>query len=195
MTSPTVTSIESHVAVVDLAPDVSVSLVSSPVAVLDAESGVLVSSPSSTVAVSASQSPVSVAATSVTVAVGVAGIANTAASDLTYPASVPISGQRVVLYDPVAAGWIYADRTVSAHAGATVAVSTAAIQAGAVGAARLSGVLDEPTWNWPAPCTLWLDLAGHLTEAPPESGFLREIARAITPSRIIIEPEPAIALG
>lgn len=118
-----------------------------------------------------------------------------AVSELEYPASVTISGQRVVVYHPASGGWIYADRTVSAHAGATVAVSTAAIQAGAVGAARLSGVLDEPTWNWPAPCTLWLDLAGHLTEAPPESGFLREIARAITPSRIIIEPEPAIALG
>jgi hypothetical protein len=126
---------------------------------------------------------------------GADGSGGGGSSDLTYPAAVTVSGQRVVLYDPIAGGWIYADRTIPAHAGAQLAVTVGAIMAAASGAARISGVLDEPTWSWPAPCSLWLDTVGQLTATPPTAGFLREVARAVTPTRIVIEPEPAIALA
>jgi hypothetical protein len=126
---------------------------------------------------------------------GAADAAVAGSRELTYPAAVTVSGQRVVLYSPTSGGWIYADRTIPAHAGAPLAVTIGAIVAAASGAARISGVLDEPSWSWPAPCPLWLDTAGQMTATPPTSGFLREIARAVTPTRIVIEPEPAINLA
>lgn len=121
-----------------------------------------------------------------------AGGANPA--DISYPAALNLSGQRVVLYSP-GAGWIYADRTVPAHASAPLAVTVGAINAGAPGAARLSGIMDEPSWAWPAPCKLFLDTAGYMTAAVPTAGFLREVARAVSATRIFIEPEPAVILS
>jgi hypothetical protein len=194
----TVALVNSPVALVDLAPDVGISFVDSPVAVLDAESDCLVSVASSAVSVSATQTPVTVAPASVTVAVGVPYIpapSSGATSDLTYNAAANLSGQRVVIYSPGAGGWIYADRTTPAHAGAQLAVTTGAISSGASGDARIAGVMDEPSWSWPAPCPLYLDTTGYLTATPPTSGFLREVARAVSATRIVIEPEFAIVLA
>lgn len=115
--------------------------------------------------------------------------------DLTYPAASAISGHRVVRYDPTAAAWVYADAASAVDAAAELAVTLGAISAGASGAARLAGTLDEPSWAWPAPCVLFLGAAGALTPTPPTNGYLREIARAITPTRIQIDPQPAIALA
>lgn len=119
----------------------------------------------------------------------------TTTTDLQYRANAsPISGHRVVQYDPITAGWIYADRTRADSIFAKLAVTLGGISFGALGPARLSGIMDEPTWSWPAPCALWLDLDGYLTATPPAAGFEREVARAITPTRISIQDRPAILL-
>lgn len=126
---------------------------------------------------------------------GPPGPSGSAAVDLTYLAPSALSGQRAVIYSPAVSGWVYADRTIPAHAGAQIAITVGAISAGDSGPARLLGVMDEPTWTWPAPCAIFLDTNGYLTATPPSVGFLREVARAITPTRIFIEPEPAINLA
>lgn len=195
MSDVAVTLVNSPVALVDQSPSVSVSAVASPVAILDADANVLVSFQSSSLAVVVTELPVTVAAPSSTVSVGVPGIGDpSATTDMVYQASVNLSGHRVVLYSPGAGGWIYADRTTPAHAGAGLAITIGAISSGAAGAARAAGVMDEPSWSWPAPCPLYLDTTGYLTATPPTSGFLREVARAVSATRIIIEPEPAIVL-
>jgi hypothetical protein len=172
----------------------------SPVTVEGDDGSVTVEIPSGPAAIECAASPVSQEATTAQVSLvvdqGPPGPAGTSgASDLTYLAVVSVSGHRVVLYDPAAPGWIYADRTIPAHAGAQLAVTVGAIVAGASGDGRISGVMDEPSWSWPAPCPLYLDADGYLTATAPTAGFLREVARAITSTRIVIEPEPAIILA
>jgi hypothetical protein len=115
------------------------------------------------------------------------------ASSITYPAGIILSGQRVVLYAP-GVGWIYADSSIVAHGQAQVAVTKTAANLGVDCEAVTSGVMDEPSWSWPAPCVLFLGTSGQLTITPPTSGFVREIARAVSATRIVIEPEQAINL-
>jgi hypothetical protein len=113
-------------------------------------------------------------------------------TDVEYPALVNISGGRVITYE--GGGWVLADSTNPAHAGVALAVAVGAIIAGDDGAGRLYGVMDDPAWTWPAPCPLYLGAAGVLTPTPVLGGFLREVARALTPTRIMVEPEPAVVL-
>jgi hypothetical protein len=117
-----------------------------------------------------------------------------APTDLVYIAAETVSGGRVVWYDPTAPGWRYADHTTPAHAGVSLAVTLGAIMSGASGPARVYGILEDPAWNWPAPCSLWLGAAGALTPTLPVGGFLREVCRAITPTKIMVEPESAVIL-
>lgn len=197
--------------------DIDVNVVSNPLVVISPGGTDIVmvsSSPSQIsvvvggtglVAISAEASQViSVEATgeSITVAVPISpiiqlvvGQATASGEELLYQAVGPISGNRVVVYDVGAAGWVYADRTTPAHSRSQLAVSIGAISPGFYGSARISGVMDEPSWAWPAPCMLWLDVNGFLTSTPPTVGFIREVAHAVTPTRIVIEPEPAINLN
>jgi hypothetical protein len=128
--------------------------------------------------------------------VGTSGAAdsNGGQNVITYPAAQTVSGHRVVTYSPGAGGWIYADRMTPAHASAPLGITDAAIMSGSAGSAVLAGIMDSDTWSWPAPCSLWLDVSGALVSTPPTSGFLREVARAVSPTRVMVEPEPAIVL-
>jgi hypothetical protein len=114
------------------------------------------------------------------------------ATDVFYPALVNISGGRAMTYE--GGGWVLADNSNPAHAGVAIAVAVGAIIAGESGAGRLYGVLDDSAWSWPAPAPLYLHAAGVLSPTVPSSGFLREIAHAVTATRVMIEPEPAITL-
>lgn len=113
------------------------------------------------------------------------------ATDHEAMADETVSGGRVVYPGP---GWRYASHDNPAHADVPLAVTTGAIMAGAVGAARLYGTMSDPAWNWPAPCVLWLGANGTLTPVLPVGGFLREVARAIDPNTIMIEPEHPVTL-
>jgi len=109
-------------------------------------------------------------------------------------AAVPLSGHRVVFYDSGSGSWVYADKDTPSHSDVQLGVLIGAIGAGQYGAARLTGIIEEPTWNWPAPCVLYLGNNGYITDIPPSSGFSAEIGRAITSTKIMVEPEMAIHL-
>ncbi len=114
---------------------------------------------------------------------------------ITYPAVTALSGQRAVLYDPAFGGWVYASRVVAEHAAAALGITVGAASIGASAEALMFGQMDEIGWNWPAPCALWLDSAGVITATPPASGYQRQVAHAITPTRIVWEPQPALHLA
>lgn len=116
------------------------------------------------------------------------------ASDVLYPASLNMSGNRAVIYSP-GIGWVYADRTIPSHGAAAIGITTGAISSGAIGPARFEGIMDEPSWAWPAPCALYLDTTGFMTATPPVAGFVREVAAAVSPTRIFISPQLAIKLA
>lgn len=115
-------------------------------------------------------------------------------SEIIYAATLPLSGQRVVLFSPALGGFVYADRTIPQHASAQVALTRGAINFGDSGPAILTGVIDEPSWAWPAPCILWLDTDRYLTATPPTSGASREVGRAISATRVFVDPQPATIL-
>ena len=115
--------------------------------------------------------------------------------DVVYPAVLgAIGGHRVVLYDTVSGGWIYADRTDPTSQDAPLAVTPGAIAMGDSGPGRYAGIMDEPSWTWPAPCALYLDTAGMLTATAPTGSMARLVARALTPTRIHIDPSIPILL-
>lgn len=197
MSGPTVVYYDSPVAIVDQSPAVSVVDQSASVALLDAEASVVVSTESSPVSLVAQANPIALQATSTRAAIGTPGILDPTqgVQDLLYPAAQIISGGRVLVYSPADGGWIYAIPASSVHAAAQLAVALAAATAGETLAARASGSLDDPAWSWPAPCTLWLGISGQLTATPPSSGYLRAVARAVSSTRIVIDPEPAVSLA
>lgn len=186
----------SPVAVLADSQDIGVSLADSPVAVLDESSDVAVVAGDSATAVAVTAVPVTVAASSSTVAVGasVPGQENSGVQAIRRAIN-PMSGHRVVFYDPILDTWTYADKDTPAHADAQFGVLIAAIGAGNYGTAVLSGTMIEPSWSWPAPCVLFLDSNGGLTSTPPSTGFSAEIGRAITPTQIMVEPEMPIHLA
>jgi len=115
-------------------------------------------------------------------------------TDMAFVAAETVSGGRVVWYDPAAPGWRYASHLNPAHMGVSLGVTLGAIMAGATGSARMYGIMTDPAWSFPAPVTLWLGDAGNLLMSPPSTGFLREVARAIEPNRIIVEPEAPVVI-
>lgn len=198
MTAPAVTVIASPAAAIVAASPISVSPAVSRVAVLDGETGATtVVVQAATAQVEAPATNVAVMANSTRVAVAIPGINDpeNGVQDMTYPAAVVLSGHRAVVYSPADGGWIYAQRSLAAHAGAQLAVTLASGLPGDLVTARAGGPIDEPTWNWPPMATIYLGDHGQLTTTPPTAGYLRPLARAVSATRIIVDPEPAVALA
>ncbi len=106
----------------------------------------------------------------------------------------PLSGQRAVIYDSFTDGWIYADRTNPAHMNAAIAITLGAIDLSYAGFGRYKGIIVEPSWNWPAPCSIWLDANGYLTSVAPTSGFLKLLGQAISSTKVDWDPQLVINL-
>ncbi len=198
MTSPSITVIASPAAAIIAASPISVSPAVSRVAVMDGDTGeTTIVVQSSTAKVEAPSTNVAVMANSTRVAVAVPSIndPDNGVQDMTYPAAAILSGHRAVVYSPADGGWIYAQRSLAAHAGAQIAVTLSSGLVGELVTARAGGAIDEPTWSWPPMATIYLGDNGQLVTVPPTSGFLRPIARAVSATRITVDPEPAVALA
>lgn len=99
----------------------------------------------------------------------------------------PLSGHRAVVMVP-GIGMRYADPLSDDDAGAQVGLLLQATSPGNVGNVQFSGLVEEPSWNWNYG-PIFLGLNGVLTQTPISHGWILVIARAIAPTKIIIDPE------
>lgn len=109
---------------------------------------------------------------------GVGGTINLTAASI-------LSGHRVITTDAHGDA-IYADKDTLAHVGKVLGISMNAAMAGALVAVKTFGEFSEPTWNWNAGEPLYLGANGVLTQTPPVTGFLLEVAFALTSTLIFI---------
>lgn len=57
------------------------------------------------------------------------------------------------------------------------------------------GPMEEPSWTWTPDAPIFVGLAGALTQTRPTSGFVLEIATALSATMIFIDPKPPIVLA
>lgn len=119
------------------------------------------------------------------------GDAGTALYSPEYPASVALSALRVVR---VADGQLaYASSDSPSHAFTVLGILASAVAQGANAAPLTEGTLTDSAWAWTVGTPIWLGVAGQLTQTPPTSGFLLQVAIAKTPTQIDFEiQEPTI---
>lgn len=99
----------------------------------------------------------------------------------------PLSGHRAVVLDNTV-GMRYADPLSDVDAGSQVGLLLQATSPGNTGNVQFSGIVDDPSWSW-VNGPIFLGLNGVLTQTPISHGWLLVIARAIGPTKIIIDPE------
>lgn len=104
-----------------------------------------------------------------------------------------LSGHRAVI---VNAGnkFIYADNSTLTLCN-VAGITTGAIAANALGRAQASGLMSENSWNWTLGQPIFLSSNGVLTQTAPTLGYLLEIARAVSPTQILIDIKTAILLA
>jgi len=104
-----------------------------------------------------------------------------------------IHGHRAVLVVNGTA-WHASSATLAHAPGVTGIATNSALLGGNVQVALL-GVLTEPTWSWTAGLPVYVGVSGILTQTPPTSGWIREIALAIATTRLLIRPQMPITLA
>lgn len=119
---------------------------------------------------------------------GPSGLVNNALAGAT------LSGHRAVKFDGQSR-LVYVDGTDVADIGKVIGVTTGAAVAGDVGYYQGAGEHIEPTWNWTPGLPVFFGAAGVLTQTPPTSGFMQVVGRAVTPTKLFLRIEPALALA
>lgn len=114
------------------------------------------------------------------------------ASATTLTAGEVLGGNRVVA--AMSGGAFHASNETANHAKAALGLTTESALSGAPVGVQFSGVMDEPGWTWPADSPLFLGTNGMLTSVAPTTGFVRQVAWAVTATRILITPQPPIIL-
>lgn len=106
---------------------------------------------------------------------------------LSFEAGENISALRVVRGDG-SGGVVYASSDDASNADAIVGITTTAALLGDSVSVRIGGSMTDSSWNWSLG-TIWLGLNGALTQTPTETGALVPVARAISPTRIVVDVE------
>lgn len=125
--------------------------------------------------------------------IGTATTANQILSP-SYPASVTLSALRVVTLDSNDR-WAYADKDTSAHVSAALGLLESAVTVGNGATPVLQGKVADNSWVWDKALPIWLGANGVLTQTPPASGFLRQVATAIDSTNIFFSPQEGVAYG
>lgn len=89
----------------------------------------------------------------------------------------------------------HANGSVPAEVEAVFGITT---QAGSPGDQVLvitGGEYAESTWNWTPGAPLYLGENGFLTETPPNTGVLLQVAVAVSATNIVFKPSPPIYTG
>lgn len=109
----------------------------------------------------------------------------TGSQTVTVVAGATLGGQRVVVLDSSSEA-IHADSDTVAHAGRILGVTATAATTGNDVIVNTFGTFIEPSWTWTPGALLYLSLDGIITETPPTSGFVQQIAFAISATEIFI---------
>lgn len=108
-------------------------------------------------------------------------------------AAVSLSGSRAVYI--AADGLRYCDSALPATAHACVGLTVGAVAAGALSTVQVQDVLTEPSWGWVVGQSVYLALAGALTQTPPTSGAQVEIGVAKSATSILVRVQPGLTLN
>lgn len=77
----------------------------------------------------------------------------------------------------------------------TFGITVAAAVSGATVEVKSGGVMVEASWAWTPGVAIFASPNGIMTQTTPASGLQRQVARAVTATKIIIDLQPSIALG
>jgi hypothetical protein len=111
---------------------------------------------------------------------------------ITMTAGIDLSGHRVVIPDG-SGNAIYPDITVLADGLALVGITTGAIANGDAGAVQIMGSMTEVSWTWTPGLPIYSDDGGVLTQTLPSGSWVRQIAVAITATKIAITPQTLLS--
>lgn len=107
-------------------------------------------------------------------------------------AGIPISALRMVTLNE-SNQLIYADSTILAHAFKLIGISLEALTTGQSTQILTDGSWSDGSWNWDTSKPIWLGVDGVLTQTPPNTGFIVQVAIATTATSIDFEiQEPVI---
>lgn len=108
-------------------------------------------------------------------------------------ASASLSALRVVIVNE--SGLLaYADSATPAHAFRVVGLLASAVSSGESVAVLIDGLIADSGWNWTIGSPIFIGANGVLTQTPPESGFLQQVATPITATQIDFELQEPILL-
>lgn len=100
----------------------------------------------------------------------------------------------VSAFDVVTSTGKKADSTNTAYKDKVIGLATTAITGATSGLVRNYGQITNATWTWSPGDVLYLNGTALSTTAPTASGFVQEIARALTSITIMIELKNSILL-
>lgn len=108
-----------------------------------------------------------------------------AASDvLVRPCVGAVHGHRAVMIADGA--FRHPDLAQAAHADAVIGIAEQSGAAGDEIAARMRGLIRESSWSW-SPGSIWCGADGVLTQAPPPTGWLLVVGRAVDATTIDVD--------
>lgn len=123
---------------------------------------------------------------------GVSGT-NGAEALITRAAVSALGGHRVVVHTDDGAV-TYADHTNLLHADLVLGLTMEAAASGAAIRVLAGGEITEPSWAWDITTPIYLGTNGLLTQTPPVTGFLQQVAIPLSATSIYWQPQPAILL-
>lgn len=111
---------------------------------------------------------------------------------LSLPAALPVSGHRAVLIN--SAGKVaYPSIADPAHGELIVGLSNNAAATDGLVTVLTNGEMVEPSWSW-TPGPVFAGDNGVLTQTPPAGAWIRQVAVAVTATKVIIGARPSILL-
>ena len=109
-------------------------------------------------------------------------------------AAVALSGHVVVAYN-TASQLVPASADELLHALRVAGITVAAAALGATVVVQQRGVLEHTGWAWAAGQPVFLGLGGALVQTPaPGAVFMMLIGQALTATRLLVNPQPALIL-
>ena len=112
---------------------------------------------------------------------------------ITVTAGASLGGHRAVVIDSGVAQ--YADSTTTGNATRVVGLTKGAITSGTSGEVQTYGELVEPSFAWTPGEPIYLGTNGQLTQTVPTSGFILQVAIAITATKIFIKQREPILIS
>lgn len=89
----------------------------------------------------------------------------------------------------------YPNNAVTEDGGLIVGLTVAAANSGATVAVQVTGEIEEGSWNWSLG-PVFCGANGVLTQTPPPgAAWLRQIGVAISPTRMLVDLQPAYVLA